>query len=171
MTYTKIPIGFEQASPSDRNPLIKTPNKFLGGLKIYSNLTDLYNEPIEFLEVDKTAAIIKDKGNGRPGIYILTSVPGVPPTSAPFTDNTHWTLSDLNDLVNGLDPQGTWDASTFNPATHPVDADAQIGYFYVVINADTPVNINNPAIFGGVSTNVETGDWLLGNGTQFEVVA
>lgn len=170
MTYTKLPLGITQASPSDKNPLVEVPNKFLGGFKIYTNLTDMYHEPLEFLKVDNTFAVVKDKGNGKPGMYVLTSIPGTPPTTAPYTDATNWTLADLNDFVNGLDPQGTWDAGTFNPSTHPVDADAQIGHFYVVVNSANPTEIDNPAIFEGVATNVNDGDWILGNGTSFEVV-
>jgi hypothetical protein len=170
MIYNKIPIGFDQANPGDKNPLIKVPNKFLGGFKIYPTLTAMFDEETEFLVVDNTFAVVKDKGNGKPGMYVLTSLPGAPPTTTPYTTASNWTLADLNDFVNGLTPKGTFNAGTYDPASHVGDSVANVGEFYVVINADTPVVITNAAIFGGVATTVDTGDWILGNGTSFEVI-
>lgn len=69
--------------------------------------------------------------------------------------------ADVAALINGLDYQGAWDASTNTPAI-PAAAAGNKNHFYVVGTAGT-TNIDGETDWG-------VGDWLISNGTVWQKI-
>lgn len=101
-SYKKQAIGFERNANVDKNPLVKDPNYFTGGFKIYADRTALYNLHPNFLSLDKTLIYILDRGDGTPEFVEYTTAVDPIPGSAPYSSAANFSSSTFIDQVGIL---------------------------------------------------------------------
>lgn len=145
-----------------------TYNKYIGaGLKVLKTKTQRNNIPYLYRSLDSTETtmcFVSSDNSGRGAWYRLLNNP-----SSDSTADSDWEMIDFG-VSQALVPVGEWDPNTNTPTLTDSSASGINGQFYFVINADSGVVVTNPALFGGATVTVHTGDWVVSAGSQFVLV-
>lgn len=152
-----------QIAPGFNAPLTVDQFHIKAGLYTVKTLTQRNNIPLAnrtFTGGSITMCLVSDTN----ALYKQVNEPGTQ-----YTTNADWEAISLG-VDGGLFPVGNWNPVTNSPALTDTGAIDRNGEFYFVVGAGSGYDFTDASLFGGVTTHLFNGDWIISIGNAWTVV-